>query len=100
MKSTEEYVIEKWFNQGITNKNVEEDFEDCYNYAKLMVKRPELRDFIGYEAIFKDFKMMGQVGNVYRISNGSTRIDFINGECKYETIEELPKEVEFREGVI
>ena len=107
-KTLHEYVIE-------LSKEYRNDFDCAFrlalSHAKLTNKAPKLGDFIGKDAIFKgdwevefiegDFIYLKEVNRISINYDKANEVFWIEGiHYKITRIEDLPREIEFKEEVI
>jgi hypothetical protein len=59
---------------AIEQKNYEQDYKEALD-----------------RCIFEGFEVVANTGMLVRLSNGDFSIDFMDCECKYDRIEQLPK---------
>jgi hypothetical protein len=109
-KTLHEYIIAKEAECATpAGINVKKFFKDVIKYAKLTNRQPSLGDFVGENAIFKgdwevfhDNEWSCLIKKDEIILNWTKEKNYLSDNLgnKINSIEDLPLEIEFKEGVI
>jgi hypothetical protein len=106
------------FYDGSGLFDIDSAFTECYKYAELTNRKPKFEDFIGENAIFKgEWEIFYQEDEFIQLRCNGVSWDVIirnddavsvirwktktkYDEVKVSQIEELPREIEFKENAI